>query len=1396
MSGSNWQKIEKIFDEAAELPRAGREDFLKKACGGDDDLRREVEALLAADEQSNDFIESPIIASNTLANLLPNNPEDSVAPHLLGKRVGSYELIRELGRGGMGAVFLARRADSEYRKDVAVKLVKRGMDTDFILKRFRNERQILATLDHPNVARLLDGGTTTDGLPYFVMEYVEGLPVHQYCDVHELSVNERLHLFQSICAAVGYAHQNQIIHRDLKPNNILVTKDGIPKLLDFGIAKILNPEFAVDTLAPTLTGMRLMTPEYASPEQIRGDKLTTASDIYSLGVLLFEILTGERPYKFSSRAPHEVARVICEDEPLRASSVVRRSSLSAEESNGNAAGKELICEDLENIILKCLSKSPARRYSTAKELADDIQKYLNGLPVSAPIHETSGSFENSFLQSDSLAVLPFRTIQIRKSADSGDYLSLGLTDSLITRLSRLKTISVRPTSSVLRYSNYDSLDPNAAGRELSVTHILDGRIQQIGNRVRVTAQLVKTGNNETIWAGQFDEESDDILILQDSISAQVAQALVKELTGEEQVEVGRRGTDNVKAYEAYLRGRYHWHSYTVDGLAKALVAFYEAIALDPNYAQAYSGVADYYNFLSVFGVMSPEESFPAAKQAALKAIELDENLAEAYTSLGIVTLGYEWDFAEAEKQFKRALELNPNYAEGRVWYSHFLGTQGKHDLAVKEMRRAEVLNPQAVSLFTAFALCLRNARRYAEGAEKLRRALVLHPDNPTALQGFNWFVPYLKNYEEAEHSCAKAVEITKRQNLPLYAYGYTLAIIGKSDEARKILEELKERRERQYVPPIYFSLIHTALGERDEALGWLEKCLTEHDFWTVWLPIDPRLEALRDDVRYRETVKKIATVDAEDNIHQSLVPTKILSAAEQKLAQKEIITEKLSTVSKPRRLWLYAAAAAGILIFALLSVFVLPGLKFEAGKNSTNASIAGATVDETPKTIAIVPFTTGEADVDEESLSVNTAQILTSKLGQIRRIRVLFATAGFEQATGDSLEAARQIGARYILRGVLHRKAGNIIISAALVDVESREFLWQENFHQPLAALPQLQNTISEKVLQALSIEILPDERRQIEKIYTSDDQAYQLYLAGRYQMTTRTAENLRRAINNFEAARDRDENFALAYAGLADAYALLNLYEIPPPADAFDKAKDNALRALTIDDGLAETHASLAYILFTHESNVRLAESNYRRAIELNPSYPRSFHWYALMLSAIGRHDEAVENIRIAQKLEPRSAIVHAAAGQVYYYAKRYAEAISECRKSLEINEGFIPAHKSLRMIYSAMGNYEETLAAYKKERTFSNDTDEANPHWLMITAQVQAIGGKKEDALKSLNRSVNTPTVKNNPVAYSYEIAAAYALLGERQNALRWLETAEKTRASNYNYATVDARFDKIRR
>ena len=320
MTPERWQKIEELFQAALDLPPGDRHAFVVEACADDAELCAEVEKLLAQHDDAGDFIEEPAIVesgSRSLASAQDTLPTaDGLDDYVVGRRVGAYRVVRELGRGGMGAVYLAERDDSEFRHRVAIKLIKRGMDTDFILRRFRNERQILATLDHSHIAKLLDGGTTEDGLPYFVMEYVEGLPIYRYCDQGKLTTTQRLVLFRQVCEAIHYAHRRLVIHRDIKPSNILVTGDGVPKLLDFGIAKVLNPALVADITAdPTATAMRLMTPEYASPEQVQGQPVSPATDVYSLGVLLYELLTGHRPYALRNRAPYEVARVICEEAP-------------------------------------------------------------------------------------------------------------------------------------------------------------------------------------------------------------------------------------------------------------------------------------------------------------------------------------------------------------------------------------------------------------------------------------------------------------------------------------------------------------------------------------------------------------------------------------------------------------------------------------------------------------------------------------------------------------------------------------------------------------------------------------------------------------------------------------------------------------------------------------------------------------------------------------------------------------------------------------------------------------------------------------------------------------------------------------------------------------------------
>lgn len=388
MAPERWQKIKELLEACLERPADEREAWLEGACSGDAELCREVRSLAESYEASGDMLEEPALGGG----------EETEQRE--GRRVGPYRIVREIGEGGMARVYLGVRADDTFRREVAIKVVKRGMDYEFILRRFRNERQILASLDHPNIARLLDGGTTDDGVPYFVMEYINGLPIDRHCDERRLTIRERLELFRTVCAAVECAHRDGIVHRDIKPGNILVSDDGTPKLLDFGIAKVVDPEGWTGSADRTLTVLRLMTPEYASPEQVRGEAVSAATDVYSLGVLLYELLTGHRPYRLRSRAPHEMAQAICEVEPEKPSTAVRRVEEITRAHTGTRETitparvgdarrtrpeklRRSLAGDLDNIVLMAMRKEPERRYRSAAELSEDLGRYLEGRPVRA-----------------------------------------------------------------------------------------------------------------------------------------------------------------------------------------------------------------------------------------------------------------------------------------------------------------------------------------------------------------------------------------------------------------------------------------------------------------------------------------------------------------------------------------------------------------------------------------------------------------------------------------------------------------------------------------------------------------------------------------------------------------------------------------------------------------------------------------------------------------------------------------------------------------------------------------------------------------------------------------------------------------------------------------------------
>ncbi|HWF89682.1 MAG TPA: protein kinase, partial [Pyrinomonadaceae bacterium] len=903
MTPERWRQVEEIFQAALDLSPDDRDRYVSDVCANDTELRRDVESLLSQYDSAGELLEQPVYG-NTELSVLESFVEDK--DPMIGRRLGSYRIEREIGRGGMGAVYEALRADNEFNKRAAIKLVKRGMDTDFILRRFRKERQILAALDHPHIAGLLDGGTTEDGLPYFVMEFIEGQPLYTYCDNHNLNITERLKLFRSICDAVHYAHQKQVVHRDIKPSNVLVTAEGVPKLLDFGIAKLLNPTLAGDiTHDPTATAMRLMTPEYASPEQVQGAPTTPTTDVYSLGVLLYELLTGHRPYRLVNRAPHEIARVICEEAPAPPSIInTRAEDLLPSLYTGDDESTTLkrlyttrgttlehlrraLSGDLDNIVMQALRKEPEWRYQTAADLRDDITRFLEGRPIldlpDPP--RASGPVRPGVTNENSLAVLPMKILDINQPDAGPDYLGTGLADALITRLSAIRSFAVRPTSSVLQYG--PDADPLRAGRELGVEFVLDGRIRRTAERIRVTIQLLNVREETTAWAGQFDEQFTDVLNLEDVISSHVAEAIVPHLTVDQRLRLAKRGTDNPQAHEAYLRGRFYWNTFTEDGFARAIVCYQQAIALDPKYALAYAGVANYHNWLGVFSVMPFAECSAAAYEAASTAVELDPNLAEGHVALGQAILCRDFAWASAEHHLVRAIELDPNYAPARVWYSLQLAMEGRFSESLREAHTGRDLDPLAVISRFAVVWCSYHARRFDEANRFASVTLENEPRNLMMLYGSSFVLSRLSRHAEAIHAAEQCVEMMGKASHTLGRLASSYAAAGELEKAQAVLNDMHLLAERRYVSPYHLALVTCQLGRPEEALDLLERAYDSGDAKVLWMGVDPELDPLHGHPRFNDLLRRldhrlaalptIAGQLREDQESIAVLPFRILS---------------------------------------------------------------------------------------------------------------------------------------------------------------------------------------------------------------------------------------------------------------------------------------------------------------------------------------------------------------------------------------------------------------------------------------------------------------------------------------------------------------------------------------
>jgi serine/threonine-protein kinase len=880
MTPERWRQIEHILQAALEREPAERAAFLERECAGDTGLRAEVESLLAT-QPAQSFLEANAIEGAATLFEVTDNRDNS----LLGSRIGPYSIQKQLGAGGMGEVYLAQ--DVRLGRSVALKLPYPGLSGDSATRtRFLREARLASSLDHPNICTVYEVGEAEDRL-FIAMQYVEGETLKQVIGGRPLVLDSLLSISLQVADALAAAHSQGIVHRDVKAGNIIVTPRGHAKVLDFGLAKLLERAEGETETHLTLTGAVMGTPASMSPEQARGERVDHRSDIFSFGVVLYEMATGRIPFSGRSKADmisallnqaHTPAVELNREITTRLSAVI--DCALAKETNARYQTMEEVIADLREVVGevggsdRLFSSSnpqrgvvplvPGARPGLLGALGRQIQSragavllaviallflgvalaiYYSYRPEAAPPAKLINS----------IAVLPFKPL-VLESRDQA--LELGMADTLINKLSNIRRMTVRPLSAVRQYTGLEQ-DATAAGREQKVDAVLDGNIQRSGEKIRVTVRLVRVADGHEIWSDQFDEKFTDIFSVQDSVSRKLTGVLAVTLTGEEKELLAKRQTGNVEAYQLYLLGRYHLNRLTDDGFRKGRDYFQQAIDRDPNYALAYAGLADAYNRLSSFNAISPKEGFPRAREAAMNALKLDDKLAEAHTMLGIVHFLYDWDWSGAERGFTRALEINPSYSDAHQTYGGYLSAMGRHDEALAEVRRAQELDPLSLEKKLSIGETLFHQRRYDQAIEQYQRVLEMDPNS-----GFtHWAIGnvYLqkKRYEEAVAEYQKAIPLSGDSPDEPASLGCAYALSGKTREAQQVLAELKERAKRTYISPTVIAFIHISLGEKDQAFALLDKAYEGRDFILVTLKTEPMFDSLRSDPRFAGLLRRV-----------------------------------------------------------------------------------------------------------------------------------------------------------------------------------------------------------------------------------------------------------------------------------------------------------------------------------------------------------------------------------------------------------------------------------------------------------------------------------------------------------------------------------------------------------
>jgi serine/threonine protein kinase/tetratricopeptide (TPR) repeat protein len=743
---------------------------------------------------------------------------------MIGETISHYRITEKLGEGGMGVVYKAE--DTRLKRSVALKFLSElGIRDEADKARFLREAQAAASLDSPNICTTYEIDDA-EGQTFISMAYIEGQSLDRKIEASSLSIEEAQDIAAQVAGGLQEAHEKGIIHRDIKSANIMITERGRAKITDFGLAKLAGQTRLTKTA--TLLG----TISYMSPEQVRGEKIDHRADIWSLGVVFYEMLAGRLPFE----GPNEAAVIyaILNEEPQFLTNLRPEISMA-----------------VEQVVFRMMEKYPEDRYENMAAVLADIDSMKSG-------RREFTSVVSKLRASPSIAVLPFADMSPGKDQE---YFCDGLAEELINALTQIEDLRVIARTSAFSFKNQD-VDVREIGRKLNVETILEGSVRKAGNRLRITAQLVNTAGGHHLWSERYDRELDDVFAIQDEITLAIVDKMKVNLLGEEKDELPKRPEAGPEPYSLYLKGRWFWNKMTEAGLTKALECFQKASELASCCSLPYVGMADAYSLLPYYSSYPPEEAYPKAREAAMKALEVDDSIAEAHTSLGLVKSHFDWDWEGSEKEFRRAIEINPGYAPAHLGYAMLLMFVNRLDEALAEIKLATELDPLSLIINTMMGMIARFAGRPDLSMEALKKTIEMEPDFVYAHMFLGF--AYIDNgmIDEAMREFEKERALSGGWNPSVEAYvGGAYAVIGNRDEAEKILDELQARSKETYVPAFVLAILHFSLGNENQGFECLERAYEERDHWLCWINVNPSLDNVRSNPRFLAILKKMGLVE-------------------------------------------------------------------------------------------------------------------------------------------------------------------------------------------------------------------------------------------------------------------------------------------------------------------------------------------------------------------------------------------------------------------------------------------------------------------------------------------------------------------------------------------------------